>query len=78
MERQHDDTGESLFVRFEPSLARLCTACEQAIREHKRPQRFAVMYKNLYYGSLLSTMLARESELYAFLQELNPGIDSET
>ncbi len=78
MERQHGDTGEGVFVKFEPSLSRIHTACGQAIRAHKRPRRFVVVYKNLYYGSLLSAMLARESELLAFLQEMNPGIDSET
>lgn len=78
MERQHGDTGESVFVRFEPSLTRIRTACGKAIRAHKRPQRFVVVYKNLYYGSLLSAMLAHESELFALLQALHPGIDSET
>ncbi len=78
MEWRRGDTGETVFVKFEPSLSRIRAACGRAILERRKPRKFAIAYENLYYGNLLSAVLAREAERSALIRELKPRMDSET
>ena len=78
MEWRRGDTGETVFVKFEPSLSRIRAACGRAILERRKPRKFAIAYENLYYGNLLSAALVREAEFAALIRELRPRMDSET
>ena len=77
MEWRQGATGETVFVKFEPSLSRIRAACGRALRDRRKPRKFAIAYENLYYGNLLSATLAREAELSALVQELKPRMTSE-
>ena len=77
MEWRQGATGETVFVKFEPSLSRIRAACGRALRERRKPRKFAIAYENLYYGNLLSATLAREAELSALVRELKPRMTSE-
>lgn len=77
MEWRQGGTGETVFVKFEPSLSRIRAACGRAILERRKPRKFAIAYENLYYGNLLSAALAHEAELSALVRELKPRMTSE-
>ena len=65
MEWRQGGTGETVFVKFEPSLSRIRAACGRALRERRKPRKFT------------SATLAREAELSALVRELKPRMTSE-